>query len=273
MKTKLLIAVIAFLGTGQMTVFAQEVYRNPDLAISKLKDKIWVVETTDMTTMYLIEGDERALLIDTGNKCEDLDKVIRKITSKPFDVVLTHVHPDHAGNIRYFDRIYMHPADTVLLGSYNYEGKVIFVDEGHIFDLGGIKYEVYLMAGHTPGSIVLIDHREGDCFSGDAFGSGQVWLQLEPHLPMTTYLESCERMEKLMEAGIGKLWCGHYPYVKSYFDIEYIKKMKSLAKRLSNGDQEGARSAVMPPGMNFPGKPMTLANGNVAIVYNAEKIN
>ena len=273
MKKRILIAAIVSLVISNMSLFAQEVYKNADLTISKLKDKIWVVETTDMTTMYIIEGDDRAMLIDTGTKCEKLDEVVRKITGKPLIVVLTHVHPDHAGNIGFFDEIYLHPADTVLLESYNYKGKLNYIKEGHVFDLGGIKYETYLMAGHTPGSIVLVDSKAGDCFSGDAFGSGQVWLQLEPHVPMTTYLESCERMEKIMQSGVDKIWCGHYPYLKSHLDIEYIKKMKNLAKRLASGDQEGARPAMLPPAMKFEGKPMMLADGNVIIVYNSENIN
>ena len=273
MKKRFLTTVITSLVACNMALIAQEVYKNSDLTISKLKDKIWVVETTDMTTMYIIEGEKSAMLIDTGTKCEDLYKVVSKITGKPLQVVLTHVHPDHAGNIGYFDEIYLHPTDTVLLESYNYKGKLNFIEEGYIFDLGGIKYEIFSMPGHTPGSIVLVDKEAGDCFSGDSFGSGQVWMQLEPHVPMTTYFESCERMEKMMHSGIDKLWCGHYPFVKTFFGIDYIKKMKNLAKRLANGDQEGATPAMMPPGMDFGGKPMTLSDGNIAIVYNAEKIN
>ena len=91
-----------------------QVFKNDDLAISILEEKVWVIETTDNTTMYLIEGNTKALLIDTGTKCDKLDEVIRNITTKPLNVVLTHAHPDHAGNIRFFDEIYLHANDTVL---------------------------------------------------------------------------------------------------------------------------------------------------------------
>lgn len=149
---------------------SQSVFKNDDLEISKLEDKVWVIETTDKTTMYLIEGIEKALLIDTGTKCEKLDEVIRKITKKPVEVVITHAHGDHDGNIGYFKEIYLHAADTVLLGK-TYKGKVHFVNEGYVFDLGGKKIEVSHMPAHTPGSIVLIDRKTGSCYSGDAFGS------------------------------------------------------------------------------------------------------
>lgn len=62
----------------------------------------------------------------------------------------------------------MHPADTVLL-SRSYKGKVNFVKDGDIFDLGGTQIEVSHMPTHTPGSIVLLDRKAGICYSGDAF--------------------------------------------------------------------------------------------------------
>ncbi len=271
MKRILIILLISFIYPPLSS--AQEIYRNEELSISSLKERVWVVETTDMTTMYIIEGDERALLIDTGTKCTDLDKVVHKITGKPLDVVITHLHPDHAGNIRYFDRIFMHPADSVMLDEYDYSGEIVFIEEGYVFDLGGTSLEVFLMPGHTPGSIVLVNRKTGDCFTGDAFGSGQVWLQLEPHVPMNVYLESCRRMEKLMNKGVVEyLWCGHYPYVKNYFGIEYVSRMKALAGRLTNGDQKGAQPFRMVPSVHSKGRPMTLSDGSVTIVYNADKI-
>lgn len=253
---------------------AQQVLINDELTISKLKDKTWVVETVDNTTMYILEGEARAILIDTGTKCTALDEVIRKITSKPIDVVITHLHPDHAGNINYFDSIYMHPADTVMLNEYQYKGKINYLTNKQVFDLGGTKIEVAWMPGHTPGSVVLFNRLTGDCFSGDAFGSGQVWLHLEPHVPMSTYLQSCQRMKELMEQdSIHYIWCGHYPYVKTYYDLEYIRKMEALAQRLALENEEGAEEFKMPPSMHAKGRSKCLSEGKVTIVYNSDKIN
>ncbi|MGN0049009.1 MAG: MBL fold metallo-hydrolase [Bacteroides sp.] len=264
-------------------VVAQQVFENKDLSISKLKENVWVVETTDKTTMYILEGTRRALLIDTGTQCDELDKVVRRITDKPLDVVLTHVHPDHAGNIYYFNTIYMHPADTLLLHpdkatgmpDYPYKGEVRYLKDGQLFDLGGMQIEVVHTPGHTPGSICLLNRATGDCYSGDAFGSGQLWMQLKPHVPMAVYLKSCERMEKLMnEEGIKYLWCGHYPYVKNYFDLSYILKMKKLATRLIAGDQDGAKPFhISVPEMDRKGTYRILSDAPAEIVYNADCIN
>lgn len=250
-----------------------QVFTNADLTITKLEDKLWVVETTDKTTMYIIEGSQKAMLIDTGTKCENLDQVIRNITKKPLYVVLTHLHGDHAGNINFFPDIYYHAADTLLLSRLKpYKGNTHFVKEGDIFDLGDKKIEVKHMPAHTPGSIVLIDRANGNCFSGDAFGSGQVWLQLWPFSTMETYIQSCKKMEKLMQEGITKIYCGHYPYVKKALDIQYIKNMQTLAEAVKNGTPPTPQ--VFPtriPDIGGP-NPMLVTLNGVMIVYEPSKI-
>ena len=113
---------------------AQSVFKNNDLEITKLEDKLWVVETSDKTTMYIVEGDAKAMLIDTGTKCEKLNEVVRKITKKPILVVITHMHGDHAGNMDQFGEVYMHPADSVLLKQVKpYPGKIHILREWSFF--------------------------------------------------------------------------------------------------------------------------------------------
>lgn len=252
----------------------QEVYKNDDLTVSLLEEKTWVVETKDMTTMYILEGNDRAMLIDTGTKCTDLDKVVRKITDKPLYVVITHNHVDHAGNIGYFDEVYMHPADKDVR-STPFGGKYNWIQDGHVFDLGGRKVEVVLMPGHTPGSIVLLDKSRNACYSGDAFGSGQVWLQLRPHVPMRTYYESCVRMERIMkEQGITKIYCGHYPYFRKALHLSYITEMKDLAERICSGAGVEAAPYKMSDAIDIASETSVYAvNGTAMIVYDAENIN
>lgn len=271
MKKFTLFALFLFSCVG---VWAQVVFKNDDVTVSKLKDKTWVFETWDYTTMYLLEGNDRAALIDAGTRCADLDKIVEGITDKPYDVIITHAHPDHAGCIGYFDEVWMHRNDSVLIKerTKNYKGKVRYMEDGQVFDLGGRKLEVALMPGHTPGSVVLLDREQGDCYSGDAFGSGELWLQCVPMLPIETFYQSCCRMEKIMkEEGISKIWCGHYPYFKQYLPLSYIQTIKKLAKRLAVGDQKGAK-----PYNNFsiPQPPTTrsLSDGYCKIVYDVRNI-
>ncbi len=251
---------------------AQSVFKNNDLEITKLEDKLWVVETSDKTTMYIVEGDAKAMLIDTGTKCEKLNEVVRKITKKPILVVITHMHGDHAGNMDQFGEVYMHPADSVLLKQVKpYPGKIHYVTNGQIFDLGGKKLEICHMPAHTPGSIVILDRKEGNCYSGDAFGSGQVWLQLKPYATMKTYINSCRTMEKLMDEGINKVYCGHYPYVKKAYDKSYITDMRKLAESLDSGTQKDAKPFDRKVSIGCD-HPMIATLGPASIVYDPEHI-
>jgi len=248
----------------------KEVFKNKDLSITPLEKGMWVVETTDMTTMYIIEGSKKAMLIDTGTKCEKLDSIVRLITKKPLYVVITHAHGDHAGNIRFFDEIYLHQADMNLLNPA-YKGKVNFVKDGQVFDLGGKLIEVEHMPAHTPGSIVLLDRKEGNCFSGDAFGSNQVWLQLKPYSPMKTYIESCSKMEKLMDEGITKIYCGHYPYVKKAYNKQYITEMRTLAEQLVAGTAPQAEPHPQKVSIGSD-HPMMVTFGGATIVFDPDHI-
>jgi hydroxyacylglutathione hydrolase len=187
-------------------------------------------------------------------------------------VVITHMHLDHAGNINFFPDIYFHPADTVLMSRVKpYPGKAHYVKDGDVFDLGGKLIEVRHMPAHTPGSIVLVDKQDGDCFTGDAFGSGQVWLQLCPYSNMETYINSCTKMLQLMNDGIERIYCGHYPYSNGALSKEYIVKMKELATDLNNGSAKDCQPYNIKVSISCP-NPMLYSKDNIGIVYDPEHI-
>ncbi|RKD88186.1 MBL fold metallo-hydrolase [Mangrovibacterium diazotrophicum] len=272
MNLKTIISTILFFCT---TLGFAQVFQNEELTITKLEKDMWVFETSDNTTLYLIEGTKKALLIDTGtiSKISKLDSIVGLLTAKPVVVLITHVHVDHAGNMNYFEDVYLHPADTVLLGRIPpYNGTTHYLADGDQFELGNKNIEVLHMPGHTPGSVVFIDREAGNCYSGDAFGSGQVWMQLQPHVSMAVYAESCRRMEKLMNEGITKIYCGHYPHVHGALGKTYMTDMRQLAEQLTAG--------TAPEGKDYPYKvsigpdnPMITTLGSASIVYDPENIN
>jgi glyoxylase-like metal-dependent hydrolase (beta-lactamase superfamily II) len=134
--------------------------------------------------------------------------------------------------------------------------------------LRSIKYEKpSLKTAHTPGSIVLLDRNAGICYSGDAFGSNHVWLQLKPLSPMQTYVNSCLKMEKLMDSGITKIYCGHYPYVKKAYDKSYITTMRVLAEGLINGTGPEAQPYPTKVGC---ANPMSVTSGPATIVFDPD---
>lgn len=264
MKRLIFIAQL-FLLTALAMRGAEPLFSNEDLTATVIEPGVTVLETSDKTTLYLVEGDSAAVLIDTGTSIKNLDKIVEHLTSLPLKVLLTHGHPDHAGNIAPFSEIYMHPADTVLdtPALREYKGRILPLAEGDTFQLGNRRIDVAHIPGHTPGSVAFIDYANSMAFTGDAFGSGQLWMQLLPQVPMCTLIESCGRMIDLMDnKGVSKLYVGHYPYLKRPLDIDYLTDVNITARMIDAGDT----SAAAPFGTDA----RILRHGTAEIVYRPE---
>ena len=62
----------------------------------------WEIDEFDAASIFLLEGEEKAMLIDTGMGIGDLRGAVEMITDKPLVVVHSHGHIDHTGNSRQF---------------------------------------------------------------------------------------------------------------------------------------------------------------------------
>ena len=64
--------------------------------------------------MYLVEGKEKAALLDTGTGIGSLKACVQKLTDKPVMVLLTHGHVDHAMGAPEFEEVYMNHKDDYI---------------------------------------------------------------------------------------------------------------------------------------------------------------
>lgn len=74
--------------------------------VCEIAYQTYAINEYGLNAMFLIVGEEKALLIDTGTGVCDLPATLRYLTDKPVQVVLTHGHPDHAGAIGWFDEVW-----------------------------------------------------------------------------------------------------------------------------------------------------------------------
>jgi hydroxyacylglutathione hydrolase len=235
-----LFAAATFAQTPANQIEGKEVFKNEDVVFHQIDDHTWVGTGHLMfnESLYLLEGKNKALLIDAGTKIRDLDKIVASITNKPVMLVATHVHPDHTGeSIGAFPEIYINPADTVNISRFmpGYKGTVNYLKDGQIIDLGGRTIEVVFTPAHTPGSTTFIDKAAGYGFSGDSFGSGNLLLQVD----FTTLLATCQKLSALMEkSGIKFLYPGHYfgnnPETKQRLD-----DMATISRDVLSGKLKG----------------------------------
>lgn len=76
--------------------------------IIPLEKDLWAINEIDKTVMYLINGTEKALLLDTGFGLTDLKETIRQLCGhKPLIVVNTHAHVDHNSGNNQFEEVYV----------------------------------------------------------------------------------------------------------------------------------------------------------------------
>ena len=88
-----------------------------------------VTEITDLSGVhcFLVEGRDKALLIDTMTGLRGLPAFVATLTDLPVEVALTHGHMDHAGGVFEFGRCYIHPADIPMLDGRTLPARVGYV--------------------------------------------------------------------------------------------------------------------------------------------------
>ncbi len=245
----LVLQVNAFAQMENMQIKGKEAARNDDVVFHQIDDRTWVGTGKMMAneSLYLIEGETKAVLLDAGTKIADLDKIVKSISKKPVMLIATHAHPDHTGSaINYFPELYIAPGDAKSQFVANYTGKIKELKDGEVIDLGGRNLEVIFTPGHTPGSAAFIDKEAGYGFSGDSFGSGN--LLVFGTLPMV--LSSCEKMSGVMEKyDIKILYPGHF-FGKNTETKQRVDDIGVIVKDIIDGKLKGENNPDGMAGLN-----------------------
>ncbi|MDR1030235.1 MAG: MBL fold metallo-hydrolase [Treponema sp.] len=184
---------------------------------------------------YLVEGNTKALLIDSLIGVGNLRAFCRELTDLPITLVNTHGHVDHTGGNFDFDECYIHPNDIALMYEkeelrlgYVKNGiknsgkhlvllendftvakamKTLPVYDGFVFDLGERVIEVIAVPGHTAGTIVLLDRSNGIVFSGDACNANTL-LFLPHSTSIEAYRGSLVHFNRFQPC-FAEMWGGH----------------------------------------------------------------
>lgn len=230
---KILFNVCIMLGilpcAAQSNFKEKTVFKNQDVEIRQLDEHTWHGNGTLVynESIYLIEGEKSAILLDAGTKMPGLRKIVEDIVKKPVTLIATHVHGDHTGSaVNEWEEIWINAADEVNVPSNmpNYKGKKRYLTDGQVFDLGGRQIEVVFTPGHTPGSVTFIDKAAHYGFSGDAFGSGNLLVFTN----LSTEAASCLRLSRFIEKyDIKYFYPGHYwgDNLETYQRIKDVRKI------------------------------------------------
>ena len=149
---------------------------------------------------FLLEGNEKALLIDTGASCQDAKEIAESITSLPIKLINTHGDGDHTSGNTAFDEFIISREDyeNCRLKEKFPSSRPVFPADGEIIDLGGRKIEVVYIPGHTKGSIALLDVENRVLYSGDSVQNGNIYM-FGAHRNTSAFLPSLKKLEKMSD--------------------------------------------------------------------------
>jgi len=160
--------------------------------------------------LYLLFGNSRALLLDTGAtddpaRCPMRQTVDRLITtwlathartSYPLVVAHTHGHPDHVAGDRQFEgRLETKVVATDRRSVMDFFGLTCWPDQVVQFDLGGRVLEVTGTPGHHDSSISILDAWTGFLLTGDSVYPGRLYVQ-----DISAFTDSIGRLLRLAES-------------------------------------------------------------------------
>jgi len=216
--------------------------------------------------MYLLVGEGRALLIDSGFGLLDLKTITASITDREVICACTHGHVDHALGACQFQEAYLHSSDfevyrkhtdpqmlsdmgtkgllmkppKSMLQNPSYvklverlaqtpHGPLKALDDVKEFDLGGRIVSWRLVPGHTQGSVVFIDEKHNTAFDADAAPVG-AWLFLPESSPLPEYIMVLNNyLAFLRQRGVKRHYLGHAGMSLKINSIQKLIRCAELA--------------------------------------------
>jgi glyoxylase-like metal-dependent hydrolase (beta-lactamase superfamily II) len=242
--------------------------REPWFTVTSLPHHVYAISEPkhhEMVISFLIIGKQKSILFDTGMGIKDISRVVRQLTDNEVIVVNSHFHFDHVGDNFRFSDIYVfnhQPTIERLLCGWPVDEihwdaepenftdgypdgfdpahyaihpigreKVHPVHDGDVIDIGDRKLQVLHTPGHSPDSIMLLDHKNRVLFTGDtfypdwlyAFMSG-TWGESNLH----DYYASLQRISELVPE-LEYLFCSH---VKALAEPRILPDVANAIKML-----------------------------------------
>ena len=171
--------------------------------VTYLEPRTYIIEepqSSQGNVCYLILGEERAVMFDTGageNTTVDgtrMRYVVDQITDLPVTLLMSHFHFDHNQNIAEFDHVAFIELEYLVEGTSS-EGVYEFSDTELVFgsypasvqvnewwpldtdiDLGGRSIRVVSIPGHTDESAMIVDTQNKLMFMGDYIYDGPLYV-------------------------------------------------------------------------------------------------
>ena len=224
---------------------------------------------------YLVLGDERGALIDTGNGIGDISALVERLTDLPVLVVNTHTHGDHIGGNHQFEEVAVYETDfskeraekgqtREQMGHFldddmvwkefpDYFDKEAWrikpfkvtrwLKEGDIIDLGGRTLEIIHTPGHSPDSVCILDRENSLFWTGDTFYPAPIYIY-SPTTSLDQFIESFGKMVELMPQYDWVMPSHNEPRIEKELIRECYEAAKSIKAGTAGKYSEGVAAGI-----------------------------
>lgn len=204
----------------------------------KVNDSLTMIKSKTGELLYLAEGTDRAVLIDTCVGVGHLKAFISDLTKKPLTVLLTHGHVDHAMGAPEFETVYMNLKDVPLYqrqcsleerkgylaaglgGAFGQisEDDYVQTEKDYVFreltdvmefDLGGLHIDAYEFPGHTKGSMVFLLREMRILILGDACNNSTFLFDPDAS-PLDEYIKTLEVIRDRLAGKYDRVFLSHH---------------------------------------------------------------
>ena len=201
--------------------------------VISINDRTWRIED-GMVRFFLLCGDEKAALVDTGMNVPEARSIAEGLTELPLILINTHADRDHISGNGAFDEILMSPAEEENYREGGGNGTIVPVRNGDVIDLGGRPLRIIDLPGHTPGSIAILDEKYRVLISGDSIQDGNIFM-FGKFRNIETYIESLKNLAN---------WDGAYDEIYPMHGTFPVKpdltaKLIEGAEQIVSGEAKG----------------------------------
>lgn len=212
-------------------------YNDTIFHATQIADGVTQIQCADHAAyVYLVEGSEKAVLVDAGIGVGNLRTFVETLTDKPVSVLVTHYHLGGTGGAGDFENVYMHQKD---IEWYDKDGgqplskrmdsnrpyfasqetwdlfkledfppnrpadqfKPIY--DGDTFDLGGTSVIAYHVKGHTQGNMAYLVTKQRLLISGEGV-SNSVSL-MKGDVGLATFEQSLKTLASRIDGHFDKI--------------------------------------------------------------------
>lgn len=243
--------------------------------VERLNEWSYSIDEGDGYGSFLVEGEERSIVIDAGTGIGDLRGMVSELVDTPVSLVLTHTHWDHIGAAAQFDDVFVSPVELPADGriaidsltdefterptqfanrwvesgnelpdGVDPDGHVVepfeasAVPMGEGIDLGDRSIDVYPFPGHSPGHLGFRDPKTDVLYGGDVVHFDRNLYIMFDDCDLGDYVDSLVRLRNLRDEGAFEVLATSHNEPLSGDDLSLVDDLLEGLREIAAGERD-----------------------------------